>query len=225
MGTSRQSETRETQPRFRESAGFTLIELLVYIALFVVVLGIVGGFLINSLRAEKTVRSSTDASSYGQLLSQSIQRGVRNASAIAITSPVDASKKIPAGSQLLAVEVLDGSTSAPVKKCQAWLYVPDLSSSPGGQIFVRPLSTSPVTRPDLRSAYPSSGRVVAPAGWNLYGEGVKAAKTTPFEAAASGTGRGVKFDFALTVSGSISVQLRGQEFSRQNPVGSTSSCF
>lgn len=216
---------RRSPAAVASATGFTLIELLVYVALFVIVLGIVGGFLINALQAEKTVRSSTDASSYGQLLSQTIQRGVRNASAIALTAPVDSGKKIPAGSQMLAIEVLDGSGAVPVKKCQAWLFVPDLPASPGGQIFVRPLATTPVARPDLRNAFPHSSPVVAPAGWSLYGEGVKAATSNPFEEVRSGVGRGVKFDFALTVSGSISVQLRGQEFSRQNPVGSTSSCF
>ena len=217
-------ERIEAKASSHTSAGFTLVELLVYVSLFVIVLVIVGSFLINSLQAEKTVRSSADAATYGQLLSQSIQHGVRNASAIALTTPVNAAKKIPAGSQLLTVELFDGAGDTPTKKCQAWLYVPDVPALPGGQIFVRPMGVTPVGIPNLSGSF-VNGRVIAPSGWSLYGEGIKPAGAAPFEAVGSGAGKGVKFDFALSVTGSAPVQLRGQEFSRQNPVGSTSSCF
>lgn len=76
-------------PRFRESSegGFTLVELLVYMLLAVVILTIVGGVLINSLRVEAQVRDASAAADTAQLASQSLGRGIRNASAIEVTQP------------------------------------------------------------------------------------------------------------------------------------------
>lgn len=92
--------------------GFTLIELLVYMMLATVVLLIVGGILINSLKAEQLVRSSVEGAGTGQLISQSVTKGVRNASAIRLQAP-------DANSQLLTVRTTDGATGW---VCRAWYY-------------------------------------------------------------------------------------------------------
>lgn len=96
----------------KSERGLTLIELLVYISLAIVVLLIVGGILINSLKAEKTVRNSVEASDTGQLISQSVTKGVRQASAIRLTAPT-------ASSQLLSVRTADSVTGW---VCRAWYY-------------------------------------------------------------------------------------------------------
>jgi type II secretory pathway pseudopilin PulG len=67
--------------------GFTLVELLVYMLLAVVVLTIVGGILINSLRVESQIRDATSAADATQLAAQSLGRGIRNASAIHVSQP------------------------------------------------------------------------------------------------------------------------------------------
>ncbi|SFN93042.1 PilW family protein [Mycetocola miduiensis] len=92
--------------------GFTLIELLVYMMLATVVLLIVGGILINSLKAEQTVRKSVEGADTGQLISQSVTKAVRNASAIRLTAPA-------ADSQLLTVRTTDAASEW---VCRAWYY-------------------------------------------------------------------------------------------------------
>lgn len=205
--------------------GYTLVELLVYVSLFVIVLAIVGGFLINSLSAEKGVRGAANASNHGQLLAQSLQHGIRNAKAIRVTQPpvsAAAPKFHPAGMQLLVVESMTGATDPAVTRCQAWLYTP----SRGGQMFVRNVASGPITVPNLASSFvpdpslPSGTRVVAPSGWALYGEDVKPTGALPFSATATG----VSFDLALTVPGSDPMTMRGAESSRQTLAGS-STCF
>lgn len=102
-------------PRLRTSdAGFTLVELLIYISLMVVVLLIVGGMLINSLQVERTVRSSTQATNAGQLVSLSIGQGVRNSSSVWHS----ASGVVP---EVLIVRTV--GVRAPANWfCQAWSY-------------------------------------------------------------------------------------------------------
>ncbi len=63
----------------RDEQGFTLVELLIASGLMVLVAVIIGGILFNSLTAEKTVRTTTQAASAGQLVASSIEQGVRNA--------------------------------------------------------------------------------------------------------------------------------------------------
>lgn len=96
----------------KSERGFTLIELMIYSMLSIVVLLIVGGFLINSLRAENTVRDSTEATTSGQLVSQSIGKAIRNASAFQSTTPF-------AGAVMLTART---TRSATEWDCQAWTY-------------------------------------------------------------------------------------------------------
>ena len=106
---------RHARRRLSSDAGFTLVELLIYISLMVVVLLIVGGMLINSLKAEKAVRNSTQATNAGQLVSQSVGQGVRNALAIKVTTP-------SAGTSLLTVLTASTSTPPTLPFCQAWYF-------------------------------------------------------------------------------------------------------
>ena len=82
----------------------------------VVVLLIVGGMLINSLTAERTVRDATQASNAGQLVAASVGQGVRNAQAIWKTEPVNIGDP-----ELLFVSTIDTQSTAD-PYCQAWSF-------------------------------------------------------------------------------------------------------
>jgi prepilin-type N-terminal cleavage/methylation domain len=132
--------------------GFTLIELLVYTALFLIVLVIAGGMLINGTRGQETVRSVTGAATVGQQVVRSVQAGVRNASEMALTAdPV-------AGTQLLVIRTVGGDPDSTATSCQAWYYTP----SDGGTVYTTRTSGAPI-------ALPAGG----PSGvWTLLGTGI-----------------------------------------------------
>lgn len=102
---------RGTVPR---EDGFTLVELLISSMLSVVVLGIVGAIIINSLQAERTVREENEAASQGQLVARSITNGVRNSSNLSLTLPAS-------GTQLLRARVV-GSGPTATWSCQSWYF-------------------------------------------------------------------------------------------------------
>ena len=105
----------------RES-GMSLVELLVYMTLSIVVLTLVGSVLTAALRAEKETRSLSSTASLGQLVSRSVEEGVRNASSI-LADVEDAN------GQLLRARVAVGSTDGEVEwECQAWYYSPSTTS-------------------------------------------------------------------------------------------------
>jgi hypothetical protein len=102
------------QSEITHDDGISLVELLIYSALALVVLAIVGGMLINSVRTESTVRSVTEATTQGQLAAGSLENGVRNSTDFTLTTQ-------PSGDQLLQARV--ASTSTPVVyRCVAWYY-------------------------------------------------------------------------------------------------------
>ncbi|SEM88099.1 type II secretion system protein [Cryobacterium luteum] len=130
-------------------SGFTLIELLVYVSFAVVILVIVGGMLISSVGTERDVRSTTEATNLGQLISRSVQSGVRNASQVSLQNIDD--------TQLLVARTA-GSAASVVWACQAWFYTP----AAGGSVYTK--RTSPASL------------IAAPGGdlasWIKLGEGV-----------------------------------------------------
>lgn len=110
MGALRDSSRR----RESAEAGFTLIELLIYMVLMVMVLLIVGSLLINSLTTERRVHEGTQASNAGQLVARSVAQGVRNASALKVTTP-------SFGGELLTVRTAS-LTDPQIWSCQAWYF-------------------------------------------------------------------------------------------------------
>lgn len=92
--------------------GISLIELLVYMMLSIVMLLIVGGLLINTLNTEKQIRSITASASSGQIVTQSVAQGVRNASDLQLTAP-------SSDSQLLRTRSI-GNADTGVWTCRAW---------------------------------------------------------------------------------------------------------
>ena len=97
-------------------SGYTLVELLIYCLFSVVILAVVGGMLISSLKVEHEVRGLTETSSLGQLISHSVEEGARNASGIRAEPSV-------AAGQLLRARVAVGTSAGSVTwQCQAWYY-------------------------------------------------------------------------------------------------------
>ena len=131
-------------------SGFTLIELLVYMSFAVVILAIVGGMLISSVGTERDVRSTTEATNLGQLISRSVQSGVRNASQVSLQNIDD--------TQFLVTRTAGSATSV-VWACEAWYYTP----AAGGSLYTK--RTSPATL----IAVPVAGEL---SSWIKLGDGV-----------------------------------------------------
>jgi type II secretory pathway pseudopilin PulG len=175
----------------RSERGFTLIELIIYSMLSIVVLLIVGGFLINSLRAENTVRAATEATTSGQLVSQSVGRGIRNASAIQRTEPwTDA---------VLLTARTSNSAAAAGWVCQAWAYS-------AGQIRTKTSTTAIPT--------PTASTVKT---WTLLSDGVAPVPGTPVFAV---TDRSVDLAFESATGTGKPVLIQTSALSRQ-PVPAT----
>ena len=159
--------------------GFTLIELLVASTLSIIVLAIAGGILISGLRTQETARTVTDAATTAQQIVRSIQAGVRNASAITVTSdPV-------AGTQLLLARTIGSDPNSTAPSCQAWYYTP----VGGGAVYTTR------TTPASVIALPSGG----PQGvWTILGNGVSPADPATGKVfnAPSGGRVELKFDVA-----------------------------
>ncbi|WP_349866579.1 hypothetical protein [Leifsonia sp. WHRI 6310E] len=200
-------------------AGFSLAELLVYMALSVIVLFVVGGLLVNALTSASTIRTSNQATTTGQLLARSLQKGVHNATAMQVSAPVSSVLGV-SGAQLFVIEtVKSDTTAAPV--CEAWLYVP----SSGGRIFFR--STATVSRIDLPTSATlatalSTSPVSAPAGWSGFDMKVNPANGAIF---ALGTTGQVSLSFTVTTSaGGVPAFITTSALSGQ-PQKGTSTCF
>jgi prepilin-type N-terminal cleavage/methylation domain-containing protein len=189
-------------PGNRQDEGFTLIELLVYMSLFTIVLLIVGGFMISSLRVERDVTSAAGATTTGQLVSTSVQSGVRNGSGVRVFSAgAD-------GSQMLVARTTTrGSTLAWV--CQAWYY------SASNQAVYTKTSTSPA----VAIALPAS----SPAGsWTLLGSGI-----TPSKAGVSvfdSTSNSATVNFEVTVGTRAPVRVETKTYTRFTVAAGTP-CF
>jgi type II secretory pathway pseudopilin PulG len=104
------SEPLSTGPKGAE-AGFTLVELIVYISLSVLILSLVGGFLLNGVRAERGVTSAAQAANTAQLIAESIKRDVRNATEVNVSD----------NHNLLVVKTV-GMGEVPDSTCGAWFF-------------------------------------------------------------------------------------------------------
>lgn len=133
----------------RES-GFTLVELLVSSMLAILILTIAGSILLSGLRTQETATSVTDATTSAQQIARSVQAGVRNASALSLTTPT-------ADSELLLARVFDSADNSAAAHCQAWYY----TTQNNGAVYTA-TSAGPIAAP---STLPASG-------WTLLGSGV-----------------------------------------------------
>ncbi|TFB75944.1 type II secretion system protein [Cryobacterium glaciale] len=133
-------------------SGFTLIELLVYVSFTVVILAIIGGMLISSVGTERDVRSTTEATNLGQLISRSVQSGVRNASQVSLQN-IDATQFLVARTA--------GSAASVVWACEAWFYTP----AAGGSLYTKRTSPASLIAPPAADDLTS---------WIKLGDGVSA---------------------------------------------------
>lgn len=100
-------------PRLGDESGLTLIELLIALMLSLIVLGIVGGLFVVTSRSEGVVTTRTQATSAGQTIMQSVQRGINNASEFTVLSP---------GVDKLVIARTAGIASTLSWVCRAWYY-------------------------------------------------------------------------------------------------------
>ena len=188
-------------------AGYSLVELLVYMSFAVVVLTLIGGMLISTLAAERTISGRTAASTAGQIIAQSINAGVCNAIALQATET--------AKGQLLRLDNV-GNAAVAVPYCQVWFYDP---TSPGAVEYRRANRTAPpVTAPNPVQL---SGD-----GWLLLGTGIAPGPGAAGLWAVSGTPADT---VALTLSvatddGDPPARLTASSASRQD-VSGASPCF
>ncbi len=148
----------------------------------------IGNVLITTLGSEKTVRTTTQATSSGQLVAQSIDKGVRNANWI--SSP----PYLAGGEYFLAVRTASG-TAVVSYSCTAWF----ISST--GSAYVR---TSPTA-----IAKPTGGNVT---GWTLLAYGIERAGTADI---LSVSGKQVTITFEVDAGDAPNVLISTSALSRQ----------
>lgn len=119
---------RAALERVRRDEGMGLVELLIYSSLLVVIFTVAGGILISSIQAETQVRGLTETSNTGQLISRSVEEGVRNASGpLGELDPVQAkgilAEVMTTEGQLMRARVAVGAADGNITwECQAWFY-------------------------------------------------------------------------------------------------------
>ena len=169
--------TSDIIPAARDDSGLGLIELLIYCMLLGVILAVTGGILISSLSAQRQVTGLTETADVGQLISRSVEEGVRNASGpLGATDPdqiigIRAEPMTSAG-QLLRARVAVGSAGGVVVwECQAWFYSPETES-----FYWATDTSNAVADPGGFSIQSGSAEHVADFGdasWILLGSGVE----------------------------------------------------
>lgn len=174
--------------------GVTLVELLIYMMLAIIVLTIISAILINSLRAENTVRASAAATDTAQLAAQSLNRGVHNASAIEVSTPA-------ADITVVRTRSLD-SSAVGVWQCQAWAVV-------DGQLRTTSASTA--------INVPTSAAEVA--SWLLVAEGIEPIGANPLFSLAADE-RSLAVGFTVANGSGIPITLDTTIISKQ-PIPAT----
>lgn len=155
--------------------GFTLIELLIYSVLSIIVLTIVAGFLINSLKTEQLVRDASAAAGDGQTAARSISTGVQQAAKVDLATP-------SADTYVVRAMVIDDPFAVPTGAyCQAWYF---------GDGMVR------TTRSD--SAIPVPTTTADVSGWAVLASGVEPVDVNPVFSLA---GRTLEFSFNIVTDG------------------------
>jgi hypothetical protein len=94
--------------------GLGLVELIIYMALTLIILSAVGGVVISMVSVQNQVMGSANAAEQAQLISRSINSGVRNSTAVQLQA-------VNGVDQILRVRTASGSSTA-VWSCQAWYF-------------------------------------------------------------------------------------------------------
>lgn len=156
-----------------DEQGMGLAELMVYSMLLVVVTAIAGTILITSLTSQRDISAMGSAASQGQNVANSVEEGVRTASALA-TPTADI-----VGQRLVARTATYTAAGVPAWQCRTWLFATD------GSIYVKSASSA--------IAAPASLTSTALAGWLKLAQGVTPAGGT----AVTLSGSKVLLDFKV----------------------------
>ena len=190
----------------RESeGGFTLFEMIITCALSIIVLVIAGSVFVAGLRTQESARSVTNAANTAQQIVQSIQAGVKNASAISVTS------NAATGTQLLLTRTVSTNPTSSAPSCQAWYYTP----ASGGIIYTtRKTPASPIS-------LPAGG----PQGvWTLLGLGVKPADAATGKVFNAPSGDRVELRFSVAAGSHPYVLINTMNYRTQSTTVSAP-CF
>jgi len=185
--------------------GFTLIELMISTTLSIIVLMIAGGILISGLRTQEIARSVTNATNTAQQIVRSVQAGVKNASAITVSS------NSSTGTQLLLVRTVSPDPNSTTPSCQAWYYTP----SNGGAVYTtKTTPASAITLP-----------VGGPQGvWTILGTGVSPADPNTGKVFNAPNGGRVELKFDVAAGSHPYVLINTMTYNSQSTAVS-SPCF
>jgi len=98
----------------KRDAGMGLVELIIYLALSLIILSALGGVVISMVSVQNQVMNSANGAEQAQLISRSVNSGVRNSTALDLQS-------VNGTDQILRVRTASG-TATPVWRCQAWYF-------------------------------------------------------------------------------------------------------
>ncbi|GAA4177738.1 type II secretion system protein [Gryllotalpicola koreensis] len=175
--------------------GFTLVELLIYTMLLAIVLVIVGGFMFNSISSSNTIRTTSQASTEGQLIASSLQAGIENATAVTGTD-------YPDGSALVMARVATRGATLDWQ-CEAWYY-----SAADKAVYTT------TTHPAVAITLPTGG----PKGsWSLLGDGIVPVTDGTGPLALHGTSYSASLDIDLPVTKSQPVHIEMTAYMRTDP--------
>lgn len=172
---------RGPQPGSPDERGMSLAELLVYCLLIGVVLTIVGGLIIQSLRVQRETTSLNDSNNAAQTVLSGIELGVRNAGVVRV-------QNVSGGDQLLIVKRRSTTGAGTDAVCQAWYF--DVSANQL-RAATDPASGSP------RSAV-AAGNPSTALAWPLVLDEVARVGSTPVFQWATGTPVTVTFEVEST---------------------------
>ena len=99
---------------FRRDSGLGLVELIIYSALTLIILSSVGGVVVSMVSVQNQVMDSANAAEQAQLISRSVNSGVRNATAVDLQT-------VNTTDQILRVRTASGAGIA-VWSCKAWYF-------------------------------------------------------------------------------------------------------
>lgn len=180
-----------------DERGFTLVELIIYSGLLLVVLTIVGSLLINAVRGQELVTTSSQATETGQLIARSVKQGVANASDMQTTL-------LTGGDEILIAHTR--STGALNSwYCQAWYF----DAAGTGTLYMKRTPTMATILPNAPGP-----------GWTLLAEGVSVRGTRIFNPS------GLAISLTLTVDAGDRPPVLISTTTRQRvPRSESTACF
>jgi hypothetical protein len=173
--------------------------------LTLIVLVIAGGVLISGLRTQEIAHSVTDAANTAQLIVHSVQAGVKNASAITVSS------NTTTGTQLLLVRTVSSDPASTAPSCQAWYYTP----ANGGAVYTK--KTTPATAITVPSGGPQGV-------WTILGSGVSPADPITGKVFNAPNGGRVELKFDVAAGSHPYVLINTMTYNSQS-TSVSSPCF